>query len=48
MKRLGLRSLLLSTEEKVDARTNAPQTTDPQLFYDRVLAPVLFVIIIKQ
>lgn len=37
MKRLGLRSSLLSTEIKVDAGTEAPQTAEPQLFYDRVL-----------
>ena len=37
MKRLGLRSSLLSNEEDVDARTKVSQTTKPQLFYDRVL-----------
>lgn len=41
MKRLGLRSSLLSTEEKVDAGIKASQATEPQLFYDRVLATVL-------
>ncbi len=38
MKRLGLRSSLLSTEENADAGTKCSQTTEPQLFYDRVLA----------
>jgi hypothetical protein len=33
MKRLGFRSAFLSTEEKVGAGTNCPQTTEPQLFY---------------
>jgi len=41
MKRLGLRSSLLSTETKVGAGTKATQTTAPQLFYDRVLCPVI-------
>jgi len=33
MKRLDVRSSLLSTEEKVGTGTKAPQTTEPQLFY---------------
>jgi hypothetical protein len=33
MKRLGFRPALLSTEEKADAGTKRPQTTEPQLFY---------------
>ena len=48
MKRLGLRSSLLSTEIKVDAETKAQQTTEPQLFYDRVLAFRAFLLIIFQ
>ncbi len=42
MKRLGLRSSLLSTETKVDAGTKAPQITEPQMFYDRVLAAGIY------
>ena len=33
MKWLGFRSASVSTEEKVEARTKHPQTTEPQLFY---------------
>jgi hypothetical protein len=33
MKRLGFRAAYLSTEEKVEAGTKPPQTTEPQLFY---------------
>ena len=40
MKRLGFRSSLLSTEEKDGARIKASQTSEPQLFYDRVLYAV--------
>ncbi len=40
MKRLGLRSSLLSIEEKVDVETKISQTSEPQLFYDHVLAVV--------
>jgi hypothetical protein len=33
MKRLGFRETFVSTEEKAGARTEASQTTEPQLFY---------------
>jgi hypothetical protein len=33
MKRLGFRAASVSTEEKVDAKTECSQTTEPQLFY---------------
>lgn len=38
MKRLGFRAAFLSTDKNVGARTKLPQTNEPQLFYDRVLA----------
>jgi len=42
MKRLGFRSAFVSIEEKADARTKAPQTTEPQLFYIVCWVLVLF------
>jgi hypothetical protein len=33
MKRLGFRSSSVSNEENAGARTEAPQSTEPQLFY---------------
>ena len=42
MKRLGFRSVSVSTEENADARTKPSQTTEPQLFYIVCCTPYFF------